>query len=207
MLGNIDQIHFIMKSVVKVGLTILSLFIVIVIIGISYLTFALPNVDDPEPLVVEGSEAQVQHGRYLANHVMVCMDCHSERDWSKFSGPIRGESLGKGGETFNEDQGFPGSFYSKNITPYALASWTDGEIFRAITTGVSKDGNALFPVMPYSHYGTIDRKDIEAIIAYLRTIPAIESENKVSKANFPMNFILNTLPKNAEFIRKPEKSN
>jgi len=43
--------------------------------------------------------------------------------------------------------GFPGDFYTSNLTPVSLASWTDGEIFREITTGVSKDGHALFPMM------------------------------------------------------------
>ncbi|MGH9176360.1 MAG: hypothetical protein ACRD1H_18470 [Vicinamibacterales bacterium] len=39
--------------------------------------------------------------------------------------------------------GVPGDFYARNITPTALAQWTDGEIARAITTGVNKHGEAL----------------------------------------------------------------
>jgi len=41
--------------------------------------------------------------------------------------------------------GFPSKFYAKNLTPSHLGNWTDGEIFRAITTGVDKAGNALSP--------------------------------------------------------------
>lgn len=47
---------------------------------------------------------------------------------------------GAGGEIFDQNMGFPGKFISPNITPYALREWTDGEIFRAITSGVNKDG-------------------------------------------------------------------
>lgn len=60
---------------------------------------------------------------------------------------------------------FPGKFISDNITPAKLNSWTHGEIFRAITTGVSKDGKPLFDVMSYHYYGKLDEDDIKAIIA------------------------------------------
>ena len=193
-----------MKKFVKILAIIFGILILLLIAGISFLKLALPNVGEPELLTINGSDEQIEHGKYLANNVMVCMDCHSERDWTKFSGPVIEGTLGKGGEIFNEDMGFPGSFISKNITPYALSSWTDGEIFRAITTGVSKDGNALFPIMPYTHYGKVDRNDIEAVIAYLKTLPSIESEIKESEANFPMNLIINTMPEKPQFITKPK---
>lgn len=77
----------------------------------------------------------------------------------------------KGGEFFGPDLGFPGEFYSRNLTPANLRGWTDGEIFRAITAGVNKEGEALFPVMPYRNYSKMDKEDIYDIIAYLRTLP------------------------------------
>lgn len=58
--------------------------------------------------------------------------------------------------------------------------------------------------MPYHHYGKLDPKDIEAVIAYLRTLPSIESTPDESKPDFPMNFILNTIPTEANLSQKPE---
>lgn len=196
-----------MKKAGRIVLIVLGVTTVAVVMGLTYIKVALPNTGKPENLVIESTPEMVQHGEYLANHVMACMDCHSERDWSKFSGPLVPNTLGQGGEAFNQNMKFPGNYVAKNLTPYKLASWTDGQIFRAITTGVSKDGHALFPIMPYTHYGTVDRKDIEAIIAYLRTLPSIEKENIPSRSDFPMNFIIHTIPRDAQFVDKPDKSN
>ncbi len=120
----------------------------------------MPNVDDAPELHVAITPERVQRGEYLANHVVGCMDCHSTRDWTRFTGPPLTWTNGKGGELFDEKLGSPGTFYSKNITPASLKNWTDGEIFRAITTGVDNLGNALFPVMAYANYGKMDKEDI-----------------------------------------------
>lgn len=182
--------------------------VVLVVAGLlMYVSFALPNVGDAPDLKVEITPERVKRGEYLANHVTVCMDCHSTRDYSLFSGPLVPGTLGKGGEIFNQQMGFPGSFTSKNITPFGIKDWTDGEIFRAITTGVSRDGHAFFPVMPYPYYGTMDEDDVKSIIAYLRTLKPIENKPADSKADFPFNFILNTIPKKAELTKRPDTSN
>lgn len=166
-----------------------------------------PNVEASPQLEVQHTPQQVERGRYLANHVALCMDCHSERVWTKYSGPLNPESLGKGGEIFDENMGFPGVFYSKNITPYNLQHWTDGEIFRLITTGVNKDGKAIFPVMPYPFYRNMAVEDVEAIIAYLRTLEPVESVVPESKASFPLNFILRTIPEKYETRTRPAPEN
>lgn len=131
------------------------------------------------------------------------MDCHSVRDWSKFSGPITPGTYGSGGDVFDEKMGFPGTFYAKNITPHNLENWTDGELYRVITTGVTKDGQPLFPVMPYPAYGKMDPDDVASIIAYIRTLEPIATETPDSKANFPMNFIMRTVPQPAEPMERP----
>ncbi len=51
--------------------------------AVAFVTTALPGVGPPPDLKVEGTAAQVERGRYLANHVAVCMDCHSRRDHSR----------------------------------------------------------------------------------------------------------------------------
>jgi len=87
-----------------------------------------------------------------------------------------------------------------------LKDWTDGEIFRAVTTGVSRDGSALFPVMPYKGYRKMDKEDVYSVIAYLRSLEPIESFPESSKADFPVNFIINTIPEEAAFVTIPDKN-
>lgn len=190
----------------KILLTILLVFVIGILGFGSYLKFALPNVGPAPDLKINATPAMVEHGKYLAYHVTVCMDCHSTRNWKAFSGPIMPGTYGKGGEYFGEEMGFPGKFYSKNITPFHLKDWTDGEIFRAITTGVSKDGSTLFPVMPYSYYGKMDKNDIYDIIAYIRTLEPIDSKTPEHEVDFPFNFIINTIPVKASFTTKPPVS-
>ncbi|HUZ59458.1 MAG TPA: c-type cytochrome [Hanamia sp.] len=190
----------------KVLITILIIVIVAIAALLSYVKFALPNVGAAPDLHIALTPERIQHGEYLANHVSLCMDCHSTRDWSKYSGPMIPCTNGKGGELFDEKVGFPGTFYSKNITPANIKDWTDGEIFRTITTGEDKFGNALFPVMPYHYYGKMDKEDIYDIIAYIRSLPPIENKVPDRSIDFPMNFIVNTIPVKASFTVKPPKS-
>lgn len=181
------------------------LFVIVAAVGgiVIYLYTAYPDVDPPPEITVEETEQQIERGRYLAKHVTVCIDCHSNRDWSKFSGPIKPGTYGRGGDVFNEKMGMPGTFYAKNITPHNLKNWTDGEIYRTITTGVTKDGRAMFPVMPYPAYSNMDPDDVRAIIAYIRTLEPIAYEAPPSEVNFPMNFILRTIPEEADPTERP----
>ncbi|MES2618423.1 MAG: c-type cytochrome [Bacteroidota bacterium] len=193
-----------MKSKLMKGIKII---LIVVVLGITilliYVKTALPNVGEPSDLKIKSTPEMVKRGEYLANHVMVCMDCHSTRDWSKFSGPISGDNLGCGGELFDQKFGFPGKYYSRNVTPFNLGKWTDGEIFRTITCGVTKDNRALFPIMPYKYYGQLDEEDIHAVIAYLRTLPSIENKIPDSEPDFPFNFIINTIPSKGESHKRP----
>ncbi len=83
-------------------------------------------------------------------------------------------SYGKGGFEFN---GPWGKSVSRNITSHkdkGLGSWTDDEIKRAITEGISKDGSRLKPPMGYPLYKNMTAGDLDALVAYLRTVPAKE---------------------------------
>lgn len=186
---------------------LLAFVAVLAIAGIIYIKTALPNVGEPEDIKINVSAERIEHGKYLANHVSLCVDCHSTRDWTKFAGPLVKGTEGKGGEVFDEKFGFPGTFYAPNITQEKLASWTDGEILRAVTTGVSKDGRALFPIMPHPSFGQMDKNDVIDMIAYIKTLPAIKHDVPASKPSFPMNIIIHTIPKVATFSKKPDTSN
>ena len=111
---------------------------------------------------------KVAYGGYLAGPLARCMDCHTERR------PGEPAKLGAGGKPFYGPWGIS---VSANLTPdeaSGLGQWSDAEIERAIRTGVARDGHKLFPPMPFAAYQNIAADDMAALIAYLRSLPAIE---------------------------------
>ena len=161
-------------------------------------TVLLPRDIPVADVILPTSEAEIERGRYLATHVAVCMDCHSARNWNYYAGPIVPGTLGAGGEVYDRDTGLPGVLIAKNITPYALGGWSDGEVHRAITGGLQNDGDALFPLMPYDAYRTMEERDVLAIIAYLRTLEPVENDVPDHQLDFPLNLIVNAIPLAAE---------
>ena len=196
-----------MKKFKKVILLVIGFLFLGIISGYFYIIKAFPKVEPVPDLKISSNPEMLRRGEYLFNSVLGCADCHSTRDYSKYAGPLVEGTLGKGGFEFNEDFGLPGKFYARNITPSDLGNWTDGEIFRAITEGVDKNGNALFPLMPYINFGQMDRDDIYSVIAYLRTLKPLENSIPESKPSFPMNLIMRTIPKKSDFHKKPDESN
>ena len=193
-----------MKKILKISLYFL-LIVVIAFAGLlTYIKTALPNVGAAPDIKIENTPERIARGEYLANHVTVCMDCHSKRDWTKFSGPLTPGTLGMGGERFDETVGMPGAFFSKNITPEGINHYTDGELFRLITTGVNKEGKAYFPLMPFTYYGRMDPDDIYSIMAYVRSLAPIKNDVPEHQPNLPMSFILNTLPQKADPQKRPD---
>lgn len=194
------------KIILRTFLILIILFVLIVVGSLIYIKNALPDVAPPPDITVEITSERVKRGEYLANHVWLCMDCHSDRDWSKFSAPPNPGTEGMGGDEFTREMDFPGHYYATNITPGGIGDWTDGEILRAITTGVNKEGRALFPIMPYPYLGKADKEDVYSVIAYLRTLPAVEKSYPEAESDFPMNFIINTIPSEAHFKDAPYPS-
>lgn len=194
-----------MKVLKYLGIIVAIILVLVVGVG-AYVKVALPNTGPAADIRIERTPERIERGKYLANHVTLCIDCHSTRDWSKFAGPMAPDGIGGGGEPFDQTLGFPGKFIAKNITPYSLGNWSDGEILRAVTTGVSKDGRALFPIMGYHRFGQMDQEDIYSIIAYIRTLAPVKKDIPASEADFPFNFIINTLPRKAEFQKRPSET-
>ncbi|MEW6508669.1 MAG: cytochrome C [Bacteroidota bacterium] len=197
-----------MKKIFKILAYIFCGITVLAIAFLIYFNSSYPKVDPPPNENVEITPARIERGEYLAKHVAVCMDCHSTRDWSKFSGPPKIETWGMGGDRFGEEIGFPGTLYAKNITPASIGNWSDGEIMRAITCGVNKDGGAFFPLMPYLNYNKMTKEDLYSIVAYLRSIKPIENKVKEGSLNFPLNFIVKTIPPQSFHpSTEPDKNN
>lgn len=119
----------------------------------------------------------VYRGRYLAT-LGHCMECHSPLE----KGVFDYGRLGVGGRVFNAGvvQGFPASWpgsRAPNITSHrtaGLGAWTDAEIESGIAQGISRDGRKLQPPMPFPYYAQLNRFDLSAIVAYLRTLPPRE---------------------------------
>ena len=169
--------------------------VVLALAGLGYLFAAYPKVGAPSGVRVDATPARIARGEYLANHVSVCTDCHSQRDYSRYAAPVKPETLGAGGEVWDETIGFPGRLVSRNLTPSALAGWSDGEILRAFTEGVARDGTPLFALMPYPAYGAhMAREDALAIVAYLRTLPPRSVPIADRRLDFPLPLVVRTMP-------------
>lgn len=114
----------------------------------------------------------VKYGEYLAGPVGHCMDCHT----TYVMGQIDMTQLGRGGNVYARPFIYDWAAVSANITSHpeaGLGNWTDAEIKRAITEGISRDGRTLLPFMPYWLYKKMEPSDLDAIVAYLRTIPPL----------------------------------
>ncbi|MEZ4410596.1 MAG: hypothetical protein R3A52_29560 [Polyangiales bacterium] len=149
---------------------------------------------------VEVTPERVARGRYLAEHVAVCADCHSRRDWSTFAAPIIRGTYGGGGERFGHEIGFPGEVTSANITAHpehGVGRWSDGELVRAIREGVDREGRPLAPIMPYTHYRSMGDDDVRAVVAWVRSIPAMATAQPESTLDFPLSLIVRTIPQPA----------
>jgi hypothetical protein len=143
----------------------------------------------------------------LSKHVSLCIKCHAQRDFSKNAAPVIEKTVGAGGENFGDPDSPLRVLYSKNITPAAIGSWTDGELIRAFTAGVNKDGEPIFPRMPYPRYGGMSREDVEAIVAYIRTLKPIDYTPPARELGMPLPLIVRTMPTAASFWPIPPVSN
>ncbi|KAA3654101.1 MAG: cytochrome C [Calditrichaeota bacterium] len=192
-----------MKKLFIVFGGIVLLLVLVIVGGMAYLQTAFPKVSPAPSFTIDQTPERVARGEYLVKHVMACLDCHSEKNRAFYSQPIVPGTEGKGGKMF---PGVPGKLYMPNITPAALSSWTDGQILHSITAGVGKDGEPLAPMMPFTEYRYLSKQDAAAIVAYLRSMPAISNEQPIpeSSLNFPLNLIFRTIPKDPEPSAQPD---
>jgi mono/diheme cytochrome c family protein len=128
----------------------------------------VPGAD--KSMTEEDLRDPVQRGFYLVT-IGHCMECHTpiangRHDYKN--------SFGKGGHMF---RGPFGESVSRNITPHqtvGIGAWSDTEIKRAITQGISRDGSRLKPPMGFAWYARMTDAGLDASVAYLRTVPPLE---------------------------------
>jgi mono/diheme cytochrome c family protein len=120
---------------------------------------------------------KVRRGAYLAT-IAHCLECHTPMQ----QGTLQFETaLGAGGRPFLPSfvKGLPDSWkgaVSRNITPHpeqGLGKWSDAEIKRAIAQGIGRDGRKLELPMAFAWYAGIRDEDLDAIVAYLRSLPPL----------------------------------
>ena len=117
----------------------------------------------------------VERGRYLAA-AGDCAACHTA----------------PGGRPFAGGRAIPtpfGTIYSTNITPdkeTGLGNWSEAEFYRAMHEGIRRDGKHLYPAFPYPWYTKLTRDDVDALKAFLETLPPVRHENKAAELPWPL---------------------
>lgn len=160
----------------RVMVTALALFLLLIVGGATYFVTYQPKFRPASTEKIENTQARLERGRYLAEAVLGCFDCHADHDVKKYALPAVGP-VGAGGVCMGQPGSFPGVICMPNITPdreTGLGGWTDGEIIRAIREGVDRDGRWLFPLMPFREYQAISDEDARALVVYLRSLPPVK---------------------------------
>ena len=126
------------------------------------------------------AETPEERGAYLVQGPAGCGNCHTPLGPE---GPVWSKDLG--GRLVEESPAF--TAYAPNITPGGpVADWSDAELARAIREGIRPDGSVIGPPMPFSMYRGLSDEDLGAIVAYLRTVPAVENIVPASTYNIPL---------------------
>jgi mono/diheme cytochrome c family protein len=125
------------------------------------------------------AQSPAARGAYLVNTIMACGNCHTPRDAE--GKPIAAKALSGGGLSFNTPAFIA---TAPNITPdpeTGIGSWSDAEIKRALVAGMRPDhghlaGAPLAAIMPAGFYKALLPEDLDAVVAYLRTVKPIRNQ-------------------------------
>ena len=125
----------------------------------------------------EPSDETIAHGKQLAI-AADCASCHTADPAKPFAGGKR------------IDTPF-GAIYSPNLTPdreTGIGSFSDEDFRRALRFGVAPDGSRYYPAFPYPNFTKLTRDDIQAIRAYLDTLPPVRNEPPPPELRWPLNY-------------------
>ena len=121
------------------------------------------------------SAAEIARGKYIFGATGGC-GCHT----------VPKQPVNAGGRKYD---GPFGTVYSSNITPdreTGIGGWTDAQIITAIRLGRRSNGERLVPVHPYTVFNGMGAEDLKALVAFLRTLPAVKRANQPKKITVPM---------------------
>ena len=128
------------------------------------------------------AETPLERGAYLVNSVAACGNCHTPFGPN---GPDMTRKLS--GRLVEKNPAFDA--YAPNITPdekTGIGSWTDAQIVKAVREGVRPDGSIIGPPMPIGLYRGLSDTDIQAIVAYLRTVKPVGNTEPKSLYRIPL---------------------
>lgn len=142
----------------------------------------------------EGTPARLQRGKYLAENLAACFDCHSETH-PETGEPLPGK-LGVGQVRPVPELPFP--IIYPNITPdpeTGAGAWTDDMLARAIREGIGHDGRPLAPVMRYEDYKDMSDEDLASVVVYLRSLTPVRNPLPKMQFPFPYNLAIKSFPR------------
>ena len=123
------------------------------------------------------AQTPVQRGRYLVETIAGCGNCHTPQGPN---GPLPGRILA-GGNVIEDNPAF--TAIASNITQdkaTGIGTWTDDQIVLAIREGKRPDGTLIGPPMPIGLYRGLADDDLAAMVAYLRSVPAVSNASAES---------------------------
>jgi mono/diheme cytochrome c family protein len=119
---------------------------------------------------------EVARGKYIFGATGGC-GCHTKP---------ASKAINAGGRRYD---GPFGTVYASNITPdrqHGIGGWTDDQVITAIRLGRRPNGDRLIPVHPYTVFNGMAEGDLRALVAYLRSLPAIDQPNQPKRITVPM---------------------
>jgi mono/diheme cytochrome c family protein len=138
---------------------------------------------------IAAAETPLERGSYLVNSIGACGNCHTPRQQGV---PDLSRKFSGGFQTFDEPWF---TVKGANITSdrdTGIGNWSDAELRTTLLTGVRPNGVALATVMPYPFYKLLMPGDVDAIVAYLRSVPPIR--NEVQAPNYKAQQVAATVP-------------
>jgi mono/diheme cytochrome c family protein len=201
-----------MKLLKRLFLFVVGALVILVPIGVTFTVgwrpFIGPRVRPVTDRKFESTPARLERGTYLVNAVLACFACHSEPDESLPGAPAKAGRLGAGANLGRDPQ--IGDFLTPNITSdkeTGIGNWTDDEIARAIREGIGRNGQILFPAMPYMDFLHMPDEDLASVVVYLRSIPAVSNKMRRMEIPFPLNRLVMSVPEPiTEPVRDPDTS-
>ena len=108
-----------------------------------------------------------------------CASCHAAEGAAPSDAPVL-----SGGRAFVTAFG---TFRAPNISPspQGIGDWSDAEVMNAVMRGVGREGQHLYPALPYTSYVKAEPQDVADIVAFLRTLPPSDAANVPNDVGFP----------------------